>query len=263
MQERTARCPECGAGSPESLEAYLSRPVEWLSTVGDAASTLGTTWFVLVSAIAALLPIGAAAGLVLLLTLLMLLVATPALVLPLTGPEPGHASSSFSARRLARYCLIATPVCCLAGAAAAFRLVVGTSTLTVSSVTVLETLLASMSVAILPLAVLRHVLDLLRQKAESNAPHRSLLVFGSVLFWIGLSYEVPAACWLAFAQSGLAAVIWIGGTICVLLGTAAFLIRAGYALKIAADQRRRWAAQLRAEYRPATGGAQEQGIEPP
>jgi hypothetical protein len=45
--EQTGLCPECGHAVEESISAYLDGPAEWLHTLGEAGSMLGTALIIL------------------------------------------------------------------------------------------------------------------------------------------------------------------------------------------------------------------------
>lgn len=261
--ELTGLCPECGKPVAESTTVYLSRPCEWLNSVGDAADLLGAVWFTL-SGVLSL--IGIAAGLSgtpamfvgALLLAMLFVVLCGILLIALTRPEPGCARPWFSARRLIRCCLVTIPACLMAMLAtlAPFR--------PVAAADVVLGCLFLAPVALLPPALLRHLSNLLSRAPDSNPCAGHLRMFGRVLFWFVLGLEAVGGSLVACAilHTGLsildqASIALAALSACALFATAVFFMRAGVALKLAAEQRRRWAAQLRSENPPAGHTAQD------
>jgi hypothetical protein len=203
MQPMEGRCPECGAPARLSASGFYLRfaAPEWIKRLARGSLLMivaigggFVSYFVVIAAIMALVFSGmsgptptppnpvvlAAVGLIPLAFAVVLLVG----VYLLTSPDParGAVPERLSARRLARWCIWPMPIAIVGGFAvnALNSTPLGFGPIGVLAAVMLAvTAVASLiSGVIMPAAVLRHFMNLMRR-----VPRPGLVTFAKIEFW--------------------------------------------------------------------------------
>jgi len=189
----TGICPECAARVALSTRGHYLHlaPPRWVKRLAQGALLLimvpvGAFTSVLLTAWIYFVVSGPARdGRVLLLSIIIGTVClwlTVRGLLQLTAPEPGtkFRGEGFSARKLARWCLLTLPLF-LVGSLALTGLQLAPLGFTLSPVVSLFAVVTLVAFMILPLALLRHVMALMRR-----IPRPGLVTFAKIEFWGGL-----------------------------------------------------------------------------